>query len=198
MKILGPNDTGKGILIEWDAGFINPNDKRNADIIKESYGQLDHSKPFEFYALLQKYDTPNRNGRIYPESILRREGEKYQEAIKKGLSISELNHPESSLIDLDRVSHLITDMWWEGNVLMGKIKLLTSPGFHKTGVVSWSETFTDVAKQRVIDTIERIEGITDGTILPIPTNNSNRCKRCDVRNICDRRAEDYSIDDILI
>ena len=126
MKILGPNDTGKGILIEWDAGFINPHDKRNADIIKESYGQLDHSKPFEFYAVLQKYDTPNRNGRIYPESILRREGEKYQEAIKKGLSISELNHPESSLIDLDRVSHLITDMWWEGNVLMGKIKLLTS------------------------------------------------------------------------
>ena len=80
MKILGPNDTGKGILIEWDAGFINPNDKRNSDIIKESYGQLDHSKPFEFYAVLQKYDTPNRNGRIYPEPILRREGEKYQEA----------------------------------------------------------------------------------------------------------------------
>lgn len=136
MKILGPNDTGKGILIEWDAGFINPNDKRNADIIKESYGQLDHSKPFEFYAVLQKYDTPNRNGRIYPEPILRREAEKYQGAIKKGLSISELNHPESSLIDLDRVSHLITDMWWEGNVLMGKLKLLTSPGFHQKGVVS--------------------------------------------------------------
>ena len=55
---------------------------------------------------------------------------------KKGLSISELNHPESSLIDLDRVSHLITEMWWEGDTLMGKIKLLTSPGFHQTGVVS--------------------------------------------------------------
>jgi len=136
MKILGPNDTGKGILIEWDAGFINPNDRRNAEVIKESYGQLDHSKPFEFYAVLQKYDTPNRNGRIYPEKILRREAEKYTQAIDKGLSISELNHPESSLIDLDRVSHLITDMWWEGNVLMGKIKLLTSPGFHQSGVVS--------------------------------------------------------------
>ena len=136
MKILGPNDSGKGRLIEWDAGFINPNDKRNADIIKESYGKLDHSKPFEFYAVLQKYNTPNRNGRIYPEKILRREGEKYKDAIKKGLSISELNHPESSLIDLDRVSHLITDIWWEGNVLMGKIKLLTSPGFHDSGIVS--------------------------------------------------------------
>ncbi len=59
-----------------------------------------------------------------------------QEIIKRGMSISELNHPESSLIDLDRVSHIITDMWWEGNVLMGKIKLLTSPGFHERGVVT--------------------------------------------------------------
>jgi hypothetical protein len=136
MKILGPNDSGKGILVEWDAGYISPNDSRNAEVIKESYGQLDHSKPFVFYAVLQKFDTPNRNGRIYPEKILRREAENYKKAIDKGLSISELNHPESSLIDLDRVSHLITDMWWEGNVLMGKIKLLTSPGFHERGVVS--------------------------------------------------------------
>ena len=136
MRILGPNDTGKGILVEWDAGIINPNEVRNSDVIKESYGQLEHSKPFVFYATLQKYGVPNRNGRIYPEKILKREAEKYQEIIKRGMSISELNHPESSLIDLDRVSHLITDMWWEGNVLMGKVKLLTSPGFHERGIVT--------------------------------------------------------------
>jgi hypothetical protein len=122
--------------VEWDAGYINPNDTRNTEVIKESYGQLEHSKPFVFYATLQKHGVPNRNGRIYPENILKREAEKYQEIIKRGMSISELNHPESSLIDLDRVSHLITDMWWEGNVLMGKIKLLTTPGFHERGIVS--------------------------------------------------------------
>ena len=136
MRILGPNDSGKGILVEWDAGYINPNDTRNTEVIKESYGQLEHSKPFVFYATLQKHGVPNRNGRIYPEKILKREAEKYQEIIKRGMSISELNHPESSLIDLDRVSHLITDMWWEGNVLMSKIKLLTTPGFHERGIVS--------------------------------------------------------------
>ena len=136
MRILGPNDSGKGILVEWDAGIINPNEVRNADVIRESYGQLEHSKPFEFYATLQKYGVPNRNGRVYPERILKKEAEKYQDIIKRGMSISELNHPESSLIDLDRVSHLITDMWWEGNVLMGKVKLLTSPGFHERGVVT--------------------------------------------------------------
>jgi hypothetical protein len=136
MKILGPKDTGKGILVEWDAGIVNPNEPRNKDVIQESYGQLDHSKPFVFYATLQKYGVPNRNGRVYPEKILKRESEKYQDIIKKGMSISELNHPESSLIDLDRVSHLITETWWEGNVLMGKIKLLTTPGFHERGIVS--------------------------------------------------------------
>ena len=136
MRILGPKDTGKGILVEWDAGIMNPNEPRNQSIIKESYGQLDHSKPFVFYATLQKYGVPNRNGRVYPEKILKREAEKYQDTIKKGMSISELNHPESSLIDLDRVSHLITETWWEGNVLMGKIKLLTSPGFHERGIVT--------------------------------------------------------------
>jgi hypothetical protein len=136
MRILGPKDTGKGILVEWDAGIINPNDTRNNLVIKESYGQLDHSKPFVFYATLQKYGVPNRNGRVYPEKILKREAEKYKEMINRGMAISELNHPESSLIDLDRVSHSITEIWWEGNVLMGKIQLLTTPGFHERGIVS--------------------------------------------------------------
>jgi hypothetical protein len=136
MKILGPNDTGKGLLVEWDAGTINPNEYRNSQVIKESYGQLDYSKPFVFYATLQKYGVPNRNGRVYPEKILKREAERYKEMINKGMSISELNHPESSLIDLDRVAHIITEVWWEDNVLMGKIKLLTTPGFHERGIVS--------------------------------------------------------------
>jgi hypothetical protein len=135
-KILGPNDSGKGILIEYDSGYINPNEGRNLEIIKESRNMLDHSKPFEFYAVLQKYDTPNRNGRVYPEKILKREADNYKKMIEKGTSLSELNHPESSLIDLDRVSHLITEVWWEGPILLGKIKLLTSPGFHERGIVS--------------------------------------------------------------
>ena len=135
MKILGPNDTGKGILVEYDAGYINPNSMNN-HFIMESKSFMDHSKPFEFYAVLQKYNTPNRNGRVYPEKILKREAENYKKLIEKGTSLSELNHPESSLIDLDRVSHMITEVWWDGPVLLGKLKLLTSPGFHERGIVS--------------------------------------------------------------
>ena len=136
LKILGPRDSGRGILVEYDAGYIDPNERRNLSMIRENRDMLDHSKPFEFYAVLQKYNTPNRNGRIYPEKILKREADNYKKMIQKGTALSELNHPESSLIDLDRVSHSITDIWWEGPVLLGKLKLLTSPGFHERGIVS--------------------------------------------------------------
>jgi len=136
LRILGPRDSGKGILVEYDAGYIDPNERRNLSMIRENRDMLDHSKPFEFYAVLQKYNTPNRNGRIYPEKILKREADNYKKMIQKGTALSELNHPESSLIDLDRVSHAITDIWWEGPVLLGKLKLLTSPGFHERGIVS--------------------------------------------------------------
>ena len=59
LRILQPNESGKGILVEYDAGYINPTESRNVEIIRESNGMLDHSKPIEFYAVLQKYNTPN-------------------------------------------------------------------------------------------------------------------------------------------
>jgi hypothetical protein len=133
MKILGPNETGKGILVEYDAGYVSPED--NKKIISEMK-DMDFSQDLILYAVLQKYDTPNKNGRIYPEAILKREDQKYQQLIKKGGALNELNHPSSSLIDLDRVSHSILETWWEGKMLMGKIKLFTSPGWKKMGIVS--------------------------------------------------------------
>jgi hypothetical protein len=53
-----------------------------------------------------------------------------------GTSLGELNHPESSIIDADRVSHRITETWWDGKTLMGKLELDTTPGYHKMGIIS--------------------------------------------------------------
>jgi len=133
MKILGPNETGRGILIEYDAGHVSP--EQNKKIISEMR-DMDFSQDLILYAVLQKYDTPNKNGRIYPEMLLKRENEKYQSLIKKGGALNELNHPSSSLIDLDRVSHSILETYWDGKILMCKIKLFTSPGWKKMGIVS--------------------------------------------------------------
>ena len=133
MKVLGPKETGKGILIEYDAGFISA--EENKKVISEMK-DIDFSDDIFLYAVLQKFDTPNKNGRIYPERLLKREMEKYQNIIGRGSALNELNHPSSSLIDLDRVSHVITETWWDGKILMGKIKLLLSPGWKKSGIVS--------------------------------------------------------------
>ena len=135
LKILGPHEVGRGILVEYDAGYISPNDVNNRRIISEMK-DMDFSEDLILFAVLQKYDTPNKNGRYYPKNILMRENEKYQILIQKGGALNELNHPSSSLIDLDRVSHSITETWWDGNILMGKIKLFTSPGWRKMGIVS--------------------------------------------------------------
>jgi len=136
MKILGPNEVGaRGILIEYDAGHISPDELHNRKIITEMK-EMDFSKDLILYAVLQKYDTPNKNGRFYPKAILMRENDKYQQVIQNGGALNELNHPSSSLIDLDRVSHSILETWWEGKILMGKIKLFTSPGWKKMGIVS--------------------------------------------------------------
>jgi len=133
MKILKAKEVGHGILIEYDAGNISP--KKNSKIIKEM-ADPSFDGEVEMYCILQKYGTPNRNGRVYPKDILERENQRYQDVIKRGGSISELNHPESSLIDLERTSHIITETFWDDNRLMGKLKLLTTPGYHKDGIVS--------------------------------------------------------------
>lgn len=149
MKILKPGEVGYGYLVEYDAGYINSNitheGKKNEDIIngkllKEFKSNLTPNGPLpdkiELYAVLQKWGVENKNGRIYTEEILRREVKKYQEFIDMGTSLGELNHPESSIIDGERVSHMITKIWWEGGTLMGKMELDTTPGYHKLGIIS--------------------------------------------------------------
>lgn len=134
MKILKPTDTNtKGILIEYDAGHISPSENR--EVIREMR-QMDKKDSFVLYAVLQKYDTPNKNGRIYGERILKRETENYKKLIEQGRALGELNHPESSLVDLERTSHRITECWWDGKILMGKVELLTSEAFRNSGQIT--------------------------------------------------------------
>jgi hypothetical protein len=152
MKILKPGETNtKGILVEYDSGFISPDltykGIKNSDIINEQLLKefksgtnigKDGSLPdiIYVYAVLQKWGVKNKNGRIYPKEILIRENDRYQEYIKMGTSLGELNHPESSIIDADRVSHRIIETWWDGRTLMGKLEIDTTPGYHKLGVIS--------------------------------------------------------------
>jgi len=139
MEILKKNDIKKkGILIEYDAGFISPKDNRHFvnEVNKLTQGQPIIEEPLVVYAVMQKYGVENKNERIYPESILRREAENYLKLIKEKRALGEADHPESSIVAISRISHNVIDLWWEGNVLMGKLEIIMSPGFVNQGIIS--------------------------------------------------------------
>ncbi len=77
---------------------------------------------------LQEAEVRNGNGRIYPRETLMREIQKYVDGpVKTRTSTGELDHPESSVINLTNVSHVITRVWWDGDNVMGEIELLNTP-----------------------------------------------------------------------
>ena len=93
--------------------------------IKES-----KTKPgvFEVEGILQRASAENQNGRIYSKEILEREAEKYtNEFVKRGNAFGELDHPESPVVSLKNASHIVKDLYWKGDDLMGKVELLNTP-----------------------------------------------------------------------
>ena len=76
---------------------------------------------------IQTADKKNGNGRKYPEKVLRREMENYMRIVKDNRATGELDHPDDSVINLKNVSPMITECWWEGKDVMGKIKVLDTP-----------------------------------------------------------------------
>lgn len=94
-------------------------------ILKESVGQ---TNKFIVEGLMQVAGDLNGNGRIYPKNILEREVEKFKKTFIAGKNAyGELDHPESPIVSLKNASHVITDLWWEGDNLMGRVEVLDTP-----------------------------------------------------------------------
>lgn len=77
--------------------------------------------------ILQKADTLNQNGRIYPLDVLQREVRNYQKFIVENRALGELDHPDSSVVNLKNVSHIIKEAYLEGGVVYGTVELLDTP-----------------------------------------------------------------------
>jgi len=77
--------------------------------------------------VMQRADAKNGNGRVYSLDILKREAKNYMKLIKEKRALGELDHPESSVVNLQNCSHLVTEVWFDGNDMMGKIKALSTP-----------------------------------------------------------------------
>lgn len=83
---------------------------------------------FMVEGLMQVAGGLNGNGRIYPKPILEREVQKFKDTfIKQGNPFGELDHPDSPIVSVQNVSHAITDLWWEGDNLMGRVEVLNTP-----------------------------------------------------------------------
>jgi hypothetical protein len=76
---------------------------------------------------LQEADVQNGNGRVYPHAIMEREVGKYKALVEDRRALGELDHPDSSVINLVNVSHMVTEVWMDGPSVMGKIKVLETP-----------------------------------------------------------------------
>lgn len=83
---------------------------------------------FEVTGVMQRAGAKNQNGRIYKREILEQEVRNYIENfVKVGNAYGELDHPESAIVSLKNASHVVKDLWWEGDDLMGKVELLNTP-----------------------------------------------------------------------
>ena len=97
------------------------------DLLTESEKQYVRDGGMMLTGKLQEADCENGNGRQYPHPILEREVKKYGGLVEDNRALGELDHPDSSVINLVNVSHMVTQIWMEGNDVIGKIKVLNTP-----------------------------------------------------------------------
>ena len=110
----------KEVLIDYTSFEITP------QMIKESEEQ--NSGRVIVSGVLQRAGAKNQNGRIYPKETLMREASKYAaEQIAENRALGELDHPESSVVNLQNVSHNIKKIWWKGDDLVGTVEVLGTP-----------------------------------------------------------------------
>ena len=95
------------------------------EMIKESKDS--HAGKILLKGILQKSDTLNQNGRVYPRAILEREVRNYQKFIRENRALGECDHPDSSVVELKNASHIIRDAYMDGDVCYGTVELLNTP-----------------------------------------------------------------------
>jgi len=110
----------KELLVSWIPFDITPT------MIQESLNR--NNGRLIVSGVLQRANAKNQNGRVYPKPVLMREAEKYFNTfVTERRALGELDHPESSVVNLSNVSHNILEMRWEGDDLVGKVEVLGTP-----------------------------------------------------------------------
>lgn len=106
------------LLVEYIPFDVNPS------LIQES---INHNTPLIVSGILQRAGVKNQNGRIYPKPILTREISRYLTEVQERRALGELDHPDSTVVNLGNTSHLIRDIHWENDDVVGQIEILSTP-----------------------------------------------------------------------
>jgi hypothetical protein len=107
------------LLKEWMPLTYSP------DLIKES--RLTNGGKIMLRGVLQRANTLNQNGRIYPQAVLSREIDNYQKFIRENRALGECDHPDTSVVELKNVSHIVREAKMDGEVVTGVVELLDTP-----------------------------------------------------------------------
>lgn len=110
----------KQVIVDYTPFDIRP--EQINESMKENNGKL------IVKGVLQRAEAKNQNGRVYPRDILVRESKKYNENfVSQNRALGELDHPDSSVVNLQNVSHNVKEMHFEGDNLVGTVEILTTP-----------------------------------------------------------------------
>tara|TARA_Y100000593_G_scaffold93758_1_gene189915 strand:+ start:1542 stop:2210 length:669 start_codon:yes stop_codon:yes gene_type:complete len=110
----------KNLLIDYTTFDVSP--QRIMESERQNNGKVIVT------GCLQRANAKNQNGRIYPKEILMREVKNYKKVnIAESRALGELDHPESSVVNLQNVSHNVKDVWWKGDDVMGTVEVLSTP-----------------------------------------------------------------------
>jgi len=110
----------KQLLVDYNVFEVSP--QQINESLTQNNGRLIVN------GVLQRADAQNQNGRVYPMEVLQREAKKYNETfIAERRALGELDHPDSSVVNLNNVSHNVLGMNWNGNDLVGTVEILNTP-----------------------------------------------------------------------
>ena len=149
----------KQVIVDYIPFSITPQQINEA--MKENNGKL------VVKGVLQRAEAKNQNGRVYPRNILVRESKKYDENfVKQNRALGELDHPDSSVVNLQNVSHNVKEMHFEGDNLVGTVEILTTPSGNilrelfkngiKLGISSRGLGSVEVVRESNGDTVSKV------------------------------------------
>ena len=149
----------KQVIVDYIPFEVSPQQINEA--IKENNGKL------VVKGVLQRANAKNQNGRVYPKEILMRESKKYNDNfVKQNRALGELDHPDSSVVNLQNVSHNVKEMHFEGDNLVGTVEILTTPSGNilkelfkngiKLGISSRGLGSVEVVRESNGDTVSKV------------------------------------------